>query len=71
MELMPRFLGALTFALSLLAANAADAAPSRGPTLSPRTRSVPELSATGSAAGLAIIGGAAAIAFGRRRARKS
>lgn len=34
-------------------------------------RSVPELGTTGAAAGVALIAGAGAIAFGRRRGRKS
>jgi hypothetical protein len=74
---MSRFLGALLFVGSVMTAEAAFAAPERSsnPTTSnyvrPPRRAVPELSATGSAAGLALIGGAAAIAFGRRRARRA
>lgn len=67
---MIRFLGVLAFAAALLGPSVASAARAPREARPPRTRSVPELSATGSAAGLALIGGAAAIAFGRRRARK-
>jgi hypothetical protein len=63
---MSRFLGALVFVSALLAADSASA---KKP--GPPSRSVPELNVAGSAAGLALIVGAGAIVFGRRRARKS
>lgn len=64
---MSRLLGILTFVVPLMTATAAFA--QNKPTRPPR--SAPELSGAGAAAALVLVGGAAAIMLGRRRARKS
>jgi len=61
---MSRFFGVLTFVMTVTSVGAAWAGHK---TIS----QVPELGATGAAAGVALIAGAVAIALGRRRGRKS
>jgi hypothetical protein len=66
---MARFLAVLVFVVSALVARAALAKPHEHDEKT--HHAVPELSGAGAAAGLILVGGAAAIALGRRRARKS
>jgi hypothetical protein len=67
---MTRLLGALAFATLVLTAGPASAKRDHEPRKEHR-KAVPELSGAGAAAGLVLVGGAAAIVLGRRRARKS
>jgi hypothetical protein len=69
---MVRFLTGLVFVAVMSSAGAALAKPHEGKEHEGKHASaVPELSGTGAAAGLVLVGGAAAIALGRRRARTS
>jgi hypothetical protein len=62
---MSRLFGVLVFAISIFSVD-----PAFAWQRTTTTRRVPELSSSGAAAGLALIAGAAAIAFGRKRSRK-
>ena len=69
---MARFIAVLVFVASAFAAQAVfakDHGDDKGG--NGHRLAVPELSATGAAAGIVLVGGAVAIALGRRRARKS
>jgi hypothetical protein len=64
---MARLIAVVAFAVSVLSAQAVFAKPHEDN----KHHGVPELSGAGAAAGLVLVGGAVAIALGRRRARKS
>ena len=71
---MSRLLAALVFVASISSAGLALAGNNDSNWSNwskPKQTAVPELSGSGAAAGLVLIGGAAAIALGRRRSRKS
>jgi hypothetical protein len=68
---LSRFFGlsALFVALSIMAPTAARADDDRDEHHGTHTRAVPELSTSGAASALAVLAGAGAIAFGRKRRR--
>jgi hypothetical protein len=63
---MPRLFGVLVFVATLGSVSSAWAGHDKV-----KGHGVPELGTAGAAAGIALIAGATAIAFGRRRGRKS